>query len=142
MLNIHHSIITQAAEQLACDPIVAEAILQGTAWGTGWSTQGDIVIFINTNAFNEQTQRQYERKIPISWLKTRRLWHEGNNIVSVNSDNRYVTSQEQQWHRFCRLSVWDLDAAIQATEWGCYFLSGQDYQSCGHDTTQNFFLLS
>lgn len=140
MVEIHHSIIAEAAKQLKCHTIVAEAVLQSNAWGTGWSDSGDIIIFVNVNDFNSRTMKRYESQIPNAWLNSRHLWHEGDNIVSVSSGVHYLKSQNTQWDRFCRLSQLDLDATIQATEFGLYFLSGTDYARCGYATPLSFFV--
>jgi hypothetical protein len=140
LVEIHHSIITAAAEQLQKPTCVAEAILSSAAWGSGWSDAGDIIIFVSANDFNSRTKKQYESQIPFAWLKSKHLWHEDDSIVSVSGDDFYLKSQPTQWNRFCHLSQLDLDATIESTEFGCYFLSGADYVRCGYDSPLSFLI--
>jgi hypothetical protein len=140
LIRIHPAILQQAATALECHTIIAESILMANAWGDGWTTQGDLVIFANTSAFNQRTLQQYESLIPKSWLKTKLLWYEDDRIVSVSDNLHYHQSQHQQWKCFCTLSLLDWNAAIESTEFGCYFLSGADYQQCGYESPTDFFL--
>lgn len=140
MLKIHDSIIQQAATALECPTAVAEAILFVNAWGEGWNTQGDIILFVDASDFNSRTQRKYESLIPQAWLKTKLLWYERDFIASVSDNLHYHKSQYQQWTCFCRLSLFDWNATIESTEFGCYFLSGADYRRCGYESPTDFFL--
>lgn len=140
LITVHPSILTQIGQELNCDPVVVEAILKSNCWGEGWSDRGDPIIFISAIKFNQITQRQYEYRIPPTWLKSVRTWHDEDAVVRITENWHYFEAQSVQWSRFCRLSNLDFKAAVASTEFGCYFLSGEEHRECGYETPEDFFL--